>query len=190
MGNNLPPAADELNDDDSDFFIDHSDITLSFDEDISEGPNEDDTVVRLLESVVPSPVQSSLTQLLPLLAPEHQRWYSSREDVSRSCTSSQHKTRSRAKSMPVLDSQGKECGEPESEPLPSLPLEESLRRNMQLSQEVKRLSMNCEVLSMRLLRAHHHAEDQSRSIEREIECSRKLERKLELFCERYRLANE
>ncbi|KAH9084411.1 hypothetical protein LEN26_020844 [Aphanomyces euteiches] len=190
MGNNLPPAVDEVSDDDSDFFIDHNDITLSFDEETSEGPSEDETVVRLLELAVPRPVQSSLTQLLPMLAPEHQRWYSSRGDVSRSCSSSRHKTRSRAKSMSILDSQGKECGEPESEPLPLLPLEESLRRNMQLSQEVKRLSMSREVMSMQLLRAHHHAEDQSRIIEREMERSRKLERKLELFSERYRLANE
>ncbi|CAK4080816.1 unnamed protein product [Aphanomyces euteiches] len=78
MGNNLPPAVDEVSDDDSDFFIDHNDITLSFDEETSEGPSEDETVVRMLELAVPRPVQSSLTQLLPMLAPEHQRWYSSR----------------------------------------------------------------------------------------------------------------
>ncbi|ETW06033.1 hypothetical protein, variant 3 [Aphanomyces invadans] len=110
------------------------------------------------------------------------------------------------------------ASEPEAEPTTSTVassvgsmssrLEASLARNLALTQQVKRLSwcafcFSCilpfhacinhrdyEKLSVQLLQVHRQAEAHGHAVEREMERTRKLSRKLELVAERYRVTNE
>ncbi|ETW06041.1 hypothetical protein, variant 10 [Aphanomyces invadans] len=152
-----------------------------------------------------------------LLSPEHQRWYASRAcDVDIPELPPQrtffeprggavkHRPRLRARSLPgqapAAIPPSFSASEPEAEPTTSTVassvgsmssrLEASLARNLALTQQVKRLSWDYEKLSVQLLQVHRQAEAHGHAVEREMERTRKLSRKLELVAERYRVTNE
>ncbi|KAF0683383.1 Aste57867_24595 [Aphanomyces stellatus] len=203
MGNDIP---------DTTAILDHDTINLMFDETIDD--DDDDTievVLRLLTEDSDAVVMGPPSRLIDLLSDNHRRRFlapstvdSSEDDVAASALFNRRARvqpkdgRPRASSLPLwTHDDNVPPPEPEAEPLvvvgsSSLAhrFQDALARNMQLSRDVQRLSKDHERLSMQLVQAHHRADDHGRAVARESEMNRKLTRKLELYSERARVANE
>ncbi|ETW06042.1 hypothetical protein, variant 11 [Aphanomyces invadans] len=220
MGNDipdLPPPNDATFIDENDIVLSFADDEDDVRDSQDDG---DRTVLRLLSTHLPrSPgpqlVDSRQThgRSFELLSPEHQRWYASRDipELPPQRTffeprggAVKHRPRLRARSLPgqapAAIPPSFSASEPEAEPTTSTVassvgsmssrLEASLARNLALTQQVKRLSWDYEKLSVQLLQVHRQAEAHGHAVEREMERTRKLSRKLELVAERYRVTNE